>query len=139
MVLLGYFLPYSLLRTPKLQIWKIYKQRDIILSHIFTTNEDHMMYELQSVTYIFDPPTLKIELLKKNEKKKSGDIIILQWYITNDNHIIYGSWDMQCNRNKFLLFGAWKYFHFKVVYQGWQWFNVWLLRYGVLFFSFLPQ
>ena len=49
------------------------------------------MYELQSVTYIFDPPTLKIELLKKNEKKKSGDIIILQWYITNDNHIIYGS------------------------------------------------
>ena len=92
MVLLGYFLPYSLLRTPKLQIWKkIYKQRDIILSHIFTTNEDHIMYELQSVTYIFDPPTLKIELLKKNEKKKSGDIIILQWYITNDNHIIYGS------------------------------------------------
>ena len=91
LVLLGYFLPYSLLRTPKLQIWKIYKQRDIILSHIFTTNEDHMMYELQSVTYIFDPPTLKIELLKKNEKKKSGDIIILQWYITNDNHIIYGS------------------------------------------------
>ena len=32
------------------------------------------------------------------------DIIILQMHTTNDSHMIYGSWDMKCNRQNFLSF-----------------------------------
>ena len=36
--------------------------------------------------------------------KKTGDIIILHKYTTNDNHMMYGSWDMKCDRQIFLSF-----------------------------------
>ena len=45
--ILGHFLPfYPPLKTLKTKIWKKYKKkpRDIILFHICTINEDHMMY-----------------------------------------------------------------------------------------------
>ena len=35
-------------------------------------------------------------------KKNPWDIIILHICITNDNHMMYGSWDMECNRHNFL-------------------------------------
>ena len=37
-------------------------------------------------------------------KKTSGDIIILQICTRNDNHMIYGSWNMERNRHNFLSF-----------------------------------
>ena len=37
-------------------------------------------------------------------KYKPGDTIILQRCITNSNHIMYGSWDMKCDRQNFLSF-----------------------------------
>ena len=44
----------------------------------------------------------KSKFWKNEEKKKNkpGDIIILQLCITNHNHIMYGSWDME----NFMLF-----------------------------------
>ena len=39
----------------------------------------------------------------KNEKKP-GDILILHMCTINDNHMMYGSWDMECNRQNFLSF-----------------------------------
>ena len=33
-----------------------------------------------------------------NIEKNPGDIIILQISTMNDNHMMYGSWDMECNR-----------------------------------------
>ena len=39
--------------------------------------------------------TERIKILKKM-KKTSGDIIILHKCTINDNHMIYGSWDMKC-------------------------------------------
>ena len=39
----------------------------------------------------------------KNEKKTPGDIIILHKYTLNDNHMIYGSWDVKCNRQDFFV------------------------------------
>ena len=74
------------------------------------------------------------------EKMKyiSGDIIILNKCITNDNHMIYGSWDMKRDWQNFLSFWTvflpfyppnkkskflktekehWRYHHFTQVYQ----------------------
>ena len=44
----------------------------------------------------------------KNEKKKTKknptrDIIILHMCTINDNHMIYGSWDINCNRQIFFV------------------------------------
>ena len=47
--------------------------------------------------------TRKIKILK-NWKKKSGNIIILHMCTTNDNHMMYGSWDMKHDRQNFLSF-----------------------------------
>ena len=41
-------------------------------------------------------------------KKSLGDIIILHLSTTNDNHIVYGSWDMEFNRQNLLSF--WTFF-----------------------------
>ena len=38
-------------------------------------------------------------------KKKPGDIIILHFCITNDDHMMYGFWDMEHDRQIFCHFG----------------------------------
>ena len=38
-------------------------------------------------------------------KKKPGDIIILHFCITNDDHMMYGFWDMELDRQIFSHFG----------------------------------
>ena len=84
-----------------------------------------------------------------------GDIIILLFSTKNDKHMMYGSWDMECDRKKkffFILiifcpfttltlkikiFKKWKkkntriYHHFIQVYHKWQSYNIWFLRYEV--------
>ena len=47
--------------------------------------------------------TWKIKILKK-WKKTLGDIIILLQCTTNNNHMIYSSWDMEHDRQNFLSF-----------------------------------
>ena len=88
-------------------------------------------------------------------KKMPGDIIILLFSTKNDKHMMYGSWDMECDRKKkffFILiifcpfttltlkikiFKKWKkkntriYHHFIHVYHKWQSYNIWFLRYEV--------
>ena len=39
-------------------------------------------------------------------KKLAGDIIILHMCTKNHNHMVYGSWDMECNRENFLSFST---------------------------------
>ena len=52
----------------------------------------------------FYPLTMqKIKILKK-WKKAPGDIIILHKGTINDDHMMYGSWDMKCDRLNFLSF-----------------------------------
>ena len=51
----------------------------------------------------FSPLTnQKIRILKL--KKTPGDITISQISTRNDNHMMYGSWDMECDRQNFLSF-----------------------------------
>ena len=102
----------------------------------------------------FWPPDLtnqKIKILKL--KKTLGDITILHICTLNDNHMMYGSWDVEWDRQNFLSF--WNAFHpfnplwaqkikilkkrkknacryhFTQVYQKWQSYDVWFLTYEV--------
>ena len=67
----------------------------------------------------------------ENMKKKPGDIIILHKCTINDSHMMYGSWDMECNGQNFMSF--WTVFtllpHYTHVYHIWQSYDVWFLRY----------
>ena len=60
----------------------------------------------------------KIKILKK-WKKTPGDIIFLHFSTTNDNQIMYGSWDMEFNRQN--LFSFWTTFcHFTEKSKFWK-------------------
>ena len=126
--------------------------RDIIILKICTINNNHMMYyswdmerggqKLLSFSTIFCPftplTTPKIKT-RKNEKKKTLEvIIILQMCTKNNNHMIYDSWEVECNKT-FCHFGPffallspnnlknqnfvknektyWRYYHFTHVYH----------------------
>ena len=86
--------------------------------------------------------------------KKPPEDIILHMCSINDNYMICGSWDMEHDGQNFLscwtIFcpfipltsqkikikkkekrkNAWRHHHFTHVYQKWQSYGVWLLRYG---------
>ena len=94
--------------------------------------------------------TQKINILKK-WKKRPGDITILHLCTINNNHTVYGSWDMKHDRQNFLPFWTifcpftplttWKIkisknwekhleiYHFIHVYQKWWSYDVWFLSY----------
>ena len=82
--------------------------------------------------------TRKIKILKL--KKAPGDIIILHICTINDSHMMYGSWDMERNRQFFVILdrllpfypsfygprkskfwksekNTWKYYHFTSMYH----------------------
>ena len=134
-------------------------------AYMCTINEDHMIHgswnirwnrqKLLSFSAIFCPfsplTTRKIKILKL--KKTPADIIILQISTVNDNHMIYGSWDLDHDRHNFLSFwtvfcpftpyesrqsklwkddkNTWRYYHFTNVYHKRQSYDVWFLRYRV--------
>ena len=99
------FCPFTPLLTLKNKIWKNVKKPpgDIILLHMFNVNEDHMMYGLWDIkawlTEFFDiyGHFSSFILLTFWKFKTPGDITILRLCTTNDSHMIYGSWDMECN------------------------------------------
>ena len=86
------------------------------------------------------------------KNKTPWDIIILHLCTTNDNHIMYGSWDIKCDRQYFLSFWAsfcpftsltiqksifwknekncWIYYYFTHEYHKSKSYDVWFLRYG---------
>ena len=94
---------------------------DITL-HMCTINENLMMYgswdmehdrhNFLSFCNIFctltlppsTPPSNSRNQSSENMKKKLGDIITLHMCTINDNHMMYGSWDMECGRHNFLSF-----------------------------------
>ena len=91
----------------------------------------------------------------EKNKKTPGDIIILHRCTINDNHMMYGSWDMKRDGQNFLSFWtvfctfthpnnpqnqnkkkwkrkAWRYHNFTQVYQkSWSYYAILFLRYGV--------
>ena len=99
---LCHFIP---LLTPKIKISNKCKKNsgDIVLSHMCTINEDHMMCgswdkkARQTEFFVilghflpFDPPNnLKNQNFEK--MKKPYEDIILHLHATNDDHMMYGS------------------------------------------------
>ena len=86
-------------------------------------------------------------------KKTPWDIIILHMYTINENHMMYGSWNMECNRQNFYSFwnifcpfapnnpenqnfekmkkSACRYHNFTKVYQKSWSYAILFLRYGM--------
>ena len=126
------------------QILKIEKKRRYFLFHMCTINKDyrdirHNRLKFLSFWTIFCPffplTNQNIKILRK-WKKNPGDIIHMS--TTNDNHMMYGSWDMEFNRQNlfsfwtfFCSFTAWRYHQLTLVYHKWQTYDVWFLRYKV--------
>ena len=88
---------------------------DIILLHMCTINEDHiwfLKYKAQQTEFFVilghflpfhppgDPENQNFDILKN----LPWDIIILHMGTLNDNHMMHGSWDMECDRQNFLSF-----------------------------------
>ena len=123
-VILDHFFPfYHPLMIPNIKILKkMEKMPGNIISfytYMCTINEDNMIHgswnircERQKILIfwaIFCPfsplKTWKIKILKK-WKKTTRDIINLHKCTKNDNHMVYGSWDMKSDRQNYLSFGT---------------------------------
>ena len=96
--------------TWKIKILKKWKNGDIVILHMCTINDNHMMYsswdmkcEGQNFSVILErflpfyshnnPKNQNFEKLKKTPR----EIIILHKSTKNHDHILYGSWDMARN------------------------------------------
>ena len=171
-LILDYILPfYSSNNQENLNFEKMKNMPGDITLHMCTINENLMMYgswdmehdrhNFLSFCNIFctltlppsTPPSNSRNQSSENMKKKLGDIITLHMCTINDNHMMYGSWDMECNRQNLFSFwivfcsftplttrkikilkngrNAWRYHYFTLVYHKWQSYDVRFLRYGV--------
>ena len=66
-------------------------------------DDDRIFYHFGPFLSFYTPSKPKNQNFEKNETM-TGDIIILHKCATNDNHMMYGSWDMRHDRRNFLLF-----------------------------------
>ena len=107
------FFPFIPLRNQKTKILKKWKKRknnpgDIIILHLSTTNDNHMMYGSWDMEYnrqnLFSFWTIFCPFTEKSKfwKKKSGDIMRFHLCPTNDNHMMYGSLDIRCKGQSLL-------------------------------------
>ena len=117
-VILGHFLPFQPPDNLENQNFKIEKNT---WRYYHFTNLHHkwqsydawfLRFEVQQTEFFvildhflpfyppMDPENQNFEKMKKTPE----DIIILQMCTINDSHMMYGSWDMECNRQNFLSF-----------------------------------
>ena len=119
LVIMGRFLPfYPTLKTRKSQFWK--NEKSCWRYHHFThmyQNHNHMRYgswdtesDRQKLSFwsIFCHFTYNNPKYQKFEKMKkaSGDVINLHLCTKNHNHVMYASWDMECNKHN-MTYGSW--------------------------------
>ena len=119
-VILDGFLRFYSLWTQKIKILKKWKNpEDIIILQMCTIYESHVMYgswdtecnrqNFLSFWTIFCPLPPPSPNNPKNQsfqkmKKTPRDIITLHMCAINENDMMYGSWDMECDGQDFLLF-----------------------------------
>ena len=165
-VILECSLPFYPPNNPKNQYFEKMKKtpRDIIILQMCTLNDNHMMYgtwDTEPLDRIFCHfgPFFALQSTQQPEKSTSwknekppGDIITLHMCTINDNHMMYGSWNMECVMHRILChFGpffvlltlkqskkskfwknekkTWRHYHFTQVYHKWQSYDVWFVRY----------
>ena len=130
-VILGHFLPLYPTNNPKNQNFEKLKKapEDIIILHKCIKNHDHMLYwswdmvrdgcncyfSFWAIFCYFTTLTgRKINIWKKKEKTPE-DIIILHMGTKNYDQMIYGSWDMVCDRRMDRWMDRWME---EVIYRG---------------------
>ena len=112
LVIMGHFVPFYLLPIKNLKNQDFEKMKKIagdIILHIRTKNHNHMRYgswdkEWETKFFVilgyflsfYLPNNLQNQNFEKM-RRVSGDVIILHMYAINDNHMMYGSWDMVHN------------------------------------------
>ena len=112
--ILGHFLSFYPNNNPENQNFEKMEKKpeDTILLHKCNINHDHMLYcfwdtMCADVIFIFHfglffqsftPQQPTKSKLKKWEKNRPGDIIILHMCAKHYDHMMYGSSDMVCNR-----------------------------------------
>ena len=149
------FCTFSPLTTWKIKILKLKKIPGHIISHICTINDNHdicfLRYGAWSTQFFvildhflhFYPPNNPKNQKFGKMRKPSRDIITLNVCTINNNHIMYGSWDMDPVMGRFFChFGlffallsppyphnptkkelwknkktSWRYYHFTHVYH----------------------
>ena len=115
---MGYFLPFYPQQPKKSKLKKIKKTPgDIIILHTCTKNSDQMMYGSWDMVCdrcnhfsfwaIFCPffPVTARKIKIKNMKKTPRYITILHMSTKNYDQMMYGSWDMACDRCNY--FSSW--------------------------------
>ena len=133
------FCPLTLLTTPKIKIFKKKKRITWRYYHFTLVYHKWRLYDVWFLRYrvrqtefflsfwvifsLYSPNNLENDNFGK-EKKTPGDIIILYMCnINDDNHMIYSSWDMKCNRqNFFVIFSYFLLFYRTFMYtlNGWS-------------------
>ena len=116
-VILGHLLSFDPPNNPKNQNLN----RDIIILHLCTKNDDHMVYGFWYIKHNrqiflsfwaifcpFYPPNNPENQNFEKMKETPGDIIILHMSTINENHMMYDSWDMECDRQN--VFSSWVIF-----------------------------
>ena len=118
-VILDRFLPFYLPNDPENQNFEKMKKipEHITILQMCTINDSHMMngswnmecngQNFLSFWTVFCPFTPLNNLKNQNfekTKKTPRDIIILHKCTINDNHTMYGSWDMELGGQNFLSF-----------------------------------
>ena len=141
----------------------------ITILQMCTINDNHMMHDswdieryrqfFLSFWTIFclftpPPPLISQKFKIKNIKIKPGDVIILHMCTINNNHVMYGSWDTEHDRQNFLSLSAifWtftpsrnpkiqnfeqmkkthqRYYHFTLAYQKSWSYAILFLRYDM--------
>ena len=170
-IILGHFLPiFASLTTQRIKILKKWKKLLEILSFYTCVPKITIIWcrvpEIRSERQTFCHFAPFFALLSPNDPKKQnfkkmkktpGDIILLHMCTINEDHMIYGSWNIRHNRQNFLSFWAifalspppqtppqrhrksrfwtiekniWRCYHFVQVDHKWQSYDVWFLRYG---------
>ena len=106
LVILGHFLPFYLhknLRNQNFKKWKILLEISFYICAPKFTIIWCMVPEIWSETgRIFF--SFAAIFCPFSPLPYPGDIIILQICTINNNHVMYGSWGMQCNRHDYLSF-----------------------------------
>ena len=132
-VILDLFLPFYPPKNLKNQHFEKMKKitRDSIILHMCTINDNNMMYDpwdIEHDGHIFlsfwtifctftSLTTPKNQTFWKNGKTP-GDIIILHMCTINENHMMYGSWDMERAGQNLLSF--WTFFCLFTPLKTWK-------------------
>ena len=134
------FCPLTLLTTPKIKIFKKKKNHLEILSFYtcvpqmtiiwcmvpeISSATDRIFLSFWVIFSLCSPNNLENDNFGK-EKKTPGDIIILYMCnINDDNHMIYSSWDMKCNRQNFFVIFS----YFLLFYRTFSVHIKWMISY----------